>query len=433
FVAIADVTGDGKPDIAAVSGIVAVIANQGKGTFMPGPTLAAGDAPWALAAADLDGDKVQDLAVVNQLGGTVTVLLARGGSFAAAAATSTPEVPGFIALGQLNGLVDKKIDLAYTPNGWGAPLRWAFGRGDGTFAAGGAASPGGQSRGMLAVDANGDGQTDVLGVGNGNCGEQLHLILSNGDGSMKPHLSSGISFDCSHITSLPFDFDGDGKLDALRATSSNFGGKPHTVQIALNKGDASGTFKPGLGFGMIDPPSGSTVADFNGDQLPDLAFATQGAASSVTMIFAAGKLMYGAPKTTPLAAAPRRIVAADLDGDKVPDLAVSTAGGVSVLLNTADGKGTLAAAQVYEAGADCVQLVATDVNGDQVQDLLFRAGAGQVKVLVGKGNGTFLAARTFNAGFQIIDLVTGDINGDTKVDVALGYSGGIAVLINTSP
>jgi FG-GAP-like repeat len=100
-IAAADFDGDGTIDLAIVShllldalgGEVSVLFNSGDARFTPrifstDPPLldvsqySAGEAPWALVAADLNGDGATDLAVASfgaaDAGGSVTVLLNNG-------------------------------------------------------------------------------------------------------------------------------------------------------------------------------------------------------------------------------------------------------------------------------------------------------------------------------------------------------------------
>src|SRR4051812_11362676 len=72
-VVAADPNGDGKPDLAPPkknSATVSVLRNTtasagGTPTFAGQVTFAAGNSPWGLTAADLDGDGKVDLAVVS--------------------------------------------------------------------------------------------------------------------------------------------------------------------------------------------------------------------------------------------------------------------------------------------------------------------------------------------------------------------------------
>ena len=83
-VAIGDLDGDGKADLAVAnfgSNTVSVLRNQGDGTFAAQVGYAVGDSPRSVALRDLDGDGKADLAVANYgvesrfaSGGTVSVL-----------------------------------------------------------------------------------------------------------------------------------------------------------------------------------------------------------------------------------------------------------------------------------------------------------------------------------------------------------------------
>src|SRR5208282_4942900 len=115
FVALADLNGDGKPDllVANASG-VAVLLGNGDGTFQPAVTYGSGgSSPWSVAVADVNRDGNPDLLVVNVFDNTVGVLLGNGdGTFQAAVTYSSGG--GFrapsIAVADLNG--DGKPDLA---------------------------------------------------------------------------------------------------------------------------------------------------------------------------------------------------------------------------------------------------------------------------------------------------------------------------------
>jgi FG-GAP-like repeat/Putative metal-binding motif/FG-GAP repeat len=82
----ADFNGDGRVDLAATSygaDIVALLLGQGNGTFVaePGSPYGVGDAPYGVAAGDFNRDGAVDLAVANNGGMSVSVLLRSGAGF----------------------------------------------------------------------------------------------------------------------------------------------------------------------------------------------------------------------------------------------------------------------------------------------------------------------------------------------------------------
>jgi hypothetical protein len=102
-VAIADLSGDGKPDLAVANygaNTVSVLLGDGAGGFGTKADFATGMGPYSVAIGDVSADGRLDVAVANQLSNTVSVLL---------------------------GLLPTRTALAVSPNpaGLGAPLTMA--------------------------------------------------------------------------------------------------------------------------------------------------------------------------------------------------------------------------------------------------------------------------------------------------------------------
>jgi hypothetical protein len=192
-VAVADVNGDGKPDLlvsGGTKGAVGVLLGNGNGTFQPAKTyLTDGTYPFSLAVADVNGDGKLDLVAANSWSGTVGVLLGNGDGRFQAAVTYISGEPGAqitsVAVADVNG--DGHLDLLVTAvqvgaNGnYGGAVFLLLGNGDGTFQAAVEYPSGGyQTQGVAAADVNGDGRPDVLLANlcssNGyNCGGPINL------------------------------------------------------------------------------------------------------------------------------------------------------------------------------------------------------------------------------------------------------------------
>lgn len=303
FAVVADVNGDGKPDLVVVGGgVVAVLLGNGDGTFQPATTYAVSGAgaffTSNLAVADVNGDGKPDLLVAVGLGcgmgclnGGVDVLLGNGdgsfrppvtyyafengiGALSVAVADVNRDGKPDLLVGGYCGVVDNCANLVAV----------LLGNGDGTFQSPTTFASGDPSQSSVAVgDVNDDGNPDLL-VANWNSGT-VGVMLGNGTGTFQPIVtySAGESFAGGPTSVTASDVNGDGKLDLLASSGG--------MSLLLGNGD--GTFQPAV---IYDPPLGariaSTVEDVNGDGKPDVAV--------VQFQGAAGVLLNnsGAPPTT---------------------------------------------------------------------------------------------------------------------------------------
>ncbi len=252
-VAVADVNGDGKPDVLILNactgqpscsglGSVGVLLGKGDGTFAPLVTSSTGAYESSrLAVADLNGDGKADVVVGNECGNScstfdqsheLTVLISKGdGTFKAPVAYATGNfLTDALTLSDLND--DGKLDLAVVSNcpsipcGSGNnPVSVLLGNGDGTFQTATSYDGGGFPLAyIVATDANGDGKADL--VMSGFCNENsvdcggtsaaLFTLQGNGDGTFKP----------AAILEIVGDYGGP---DALSVADLNDDGKPDLV------------------------------------------------------------------------------------------------------------------------------------------------------------------------------------------------------------
>ena len=164
-VAIGDLNGDGKPDLATANGFgnntVSVLLNRGDGSFRARRAYGTGHDPDSVAIGDLNGDGKNDLVTANHLeGGTVSVLLNKGdGSFQFRRDYATGSGPVSVAIGDLNG--DGKPDLAAATSNANTRVSVLLNKGDGSFDAKARLRRRTPVESVAIGDLNGDGSPDL--------------------------------------------------------------------------------------------------------------------------------------------------------------------------------------------------------------------------------------------------------------------------------
>ena len=274
-VAMADVNGDRKVDLLVANAIcapsdcatgsVGVLLGNGDGTFQPVVTYDSGGfSAESVAVADVNGDGEPDLLVANTcvadgafncVNGSVGVLLGNGdGTFQTVVSYGSDGTgASFIAVKDVNG--DGKPDLLVA-NACGndgedgcsiGSLGVLLGNGNGTFrAAVNYASGGYEADAVAAGDLNGDGNPDLVVASqcssSGNCNGVVGVLFGNGDSTFQPVATydSG-GYEAQSVAAV--DVNGDGKLDLVVANlcASSDCTNGGVVGVLLGNGD--GTFQ----------------------------------------------------------------------------------------------------------------------------------------------------------------------------------------------
>jgi hypothetical protein len=345
-VAVADLNGDGHPDVVmgCDGDAVVVLLGNGDGTFQaPVSYSSGGQSAWSVAVADVNGDGHPDVVVASlgQDNGVVGVLLGNGdGTFQAPASYSSGGwTAESVAIADVNG--DRHPDLVVTNlcqsstncnNGTVAVL---LGNGDGTFQAAVSYDTVVDSDSLAVADLNGDGHPDLvvtnLCQSDPHCDDVVvDVMLGNGDGTFQPPLSYGSGGGYGFSSVATADLNGDGHPDLVVASEceSETNCDNGVIGVLLGKGD--GTFQPPVSYGSGGWWTESVaIADVNRDGHPDVVVASN-----------------------------------------CPSQADCVNGGaVGVLL--ANGDGTFQEPVNYGSGGYCTQAVAiADLNGDGRPDVI---------------------------------------------------------------
>jgi hypothetical protein len=242
-VAIGDMDGDGKPDVAvanAGSNTLSVFRNISatgsinSGSFAPKVDFASGSAPTSVAIGDLDGDSRSELVVTNQASNTVSVLRntsASGsivaGSFAAKVDFTTGTAPISVAMGDLDG--DGKADLAVANSGSASNTVSVLRNttttgsiGTGSFAAKVDFATGTQPIWVAIGDVTGDGKADLAVANRSSATVSVFRNMATngsiGSGSFDP--KQDFSTNSILLAVALGDLDGDAKPDLVVANNN---------------------------------------------------------------------------------------------------------------------------------------------------------------------------------------------------------------------
>ena len=388
--ALADVDGDGRPDILVadrISGAVDVIRNLGGGAFAPPVTYRAGAGPYGIGG-------LAGVAGVSTLEGTAAVVAAR----------FTPGGPA---------------DLVAADGGSNTLGRLAA-LGGGRFAnpiAGATPSP---AWAVVAADLDGDGRDEVITLGAGG----LQVYQDDGRGGLV------LDYQIADVGDEPeglavADVDGDGRPDVL--VGSAFG------DVLVLRPDASGRLRDA---GPLDNRVGIAVTSQRGPGglagfavvVPgsDLVIAGQGAGGSVVGDRASG------------VDSPSAVQLVDLDGDGIPDLVVANGGGNDVLVYPGLGGGrygpALGDGRGFAVGTDPVAIAVADVDGDGRPDLVVTdRGSNDVAILLNRqspdGGLTFRPGPRLKVGAGPSATLVADLDGNGLPDLVVTNSGSNNVYI----
>jgi hypothetical protein len=468
--AVGDFNGDGKQDIVVgllgdeFSGPLATLLGDGTGKFGPPITFLADNVnigsfvTTQIIAADLNGDGLTDLVLVDQAGidtefGAHSFLSQGDGTF--------KDLGSFGDIAVALGDMDEDGCLDAVTVGPVGLVSIAKGFCDGTFNTVGTFEIGaGEELASVALaDMNGDGHLDVVAAGaffgpGGVFGQEATNLVTvlHGDGHGSLGLPHIYRSEPSMFGLALADLNGDGHPDVIVAsldtdTASVFlndghGGLPGPAGEYIGYQDSAGSF------GALNAPSTDFfVRDIDGDGKPDLALIESeqftGSPWELTVMLNDGTGHFGPAIRSPIVNPPNvpfGYAMADFRNSGRPDFLTYEFNPITetqptVLLAPNLGQGKFGPPVTTPINPSLISefaiLAAGDFNGDGKQDFILaaRAPSGanmQVTVFLGNGDGTFQqgVTQTFATGASLASnasiIFTGDFNHDGKLDVLVG-------------
>ncbi len=426
YLQLGDIDGDGFADLlASGKSVISVLRNRGDGTFLPEVLYsAAGESTNDFAIADIDGDGKPDL-VVNNTGGLYNGNLAilhnyGAGKFnsnataASAQATyPTGQGPLSVAIGDVTG--DGKLDVVVA-NETSNDLSLLAGNGDGTFASPVPLPVGKTPRSVALGDLSGDGALDIAVANFGD--DSVGVLTNDGHGHFGAQTPLAVGLGPSWV--VIGDLDGKNGLDIAVANSNdnNFG-----VLLARS---GSGFAGPAT-YGSGPHTNAIAVAHFyEGDALPAIVSSNGAVArNNGDGTFAVSTPQYPIAGGLSIAAGP---ITSTSDNVLIGETVSSGQGYVHILFPNGPDEDDIA-----NTAADGIAVA--DFNRDGKLDFVVGNSLDNTVRLLyldaATGN-TFVPAGTWGVGQTPRALAAGDLDGDGRPDVVVANhdSNTISVLLN---
>ena len=456
-VTLADVNGDGKLDIVAgnygvpgryysypysVSNCVSVLINKGNGTFKPAVNYYVGNGGGP-TLADVNGDGKPDLVAPDYNGNApfngpcAAVLLNNGNGTFGAKTDYATNGGSNVTLVDVNG--DGKPDLLTTGYGQNN-VSVLLNNGNGTYAEKADYAGYSPNSRLLMQDVNGDGKPDMI-TASTDSSSYASVRLNNGDGTFGARADYPVGYNPQSIALA--DINGDGKLDLITRNYGKYDSyygtvlEQNSISVLLGNGDGTFSTTTRVVMGEYAP---IYVADIDGDGRADLVTYTSNgsnnAAGKVSVLYGGSTVLltradYAVPEY------PQVLQILDVTGDGRPDIV--TSGNYTVSILQYKGSRNFAAHRDYLSGLSGITsgyvlaISFADVTGDGRPDLVL---AQEATVYPNNGDGTFHGVPAYpliqslsnGYGIGYSSIVTADMNGDGKLDV-IGNCGSYLALL----
>jgi hypothetical protein len=379
-VVAASLTNDGLTDLIVLnqgSQTISIFLNNGHGGFISEPPVDAGNDPTGVAVRDDNGDGISDLLVSNKQGDLLIILGNGNGTFmpyARADQTVSLAVGDFGSNGQpeyvLSNTSIDQLSILY-----GESPSFVQGRSQGLQAPGAVA----------VVDLNGDGNPDIIVVNTGD--NDILIYMGLGGNRFEAPLVYSTGTDPEGITVADVNENGNPDLIVANAGSNDL-----SIFMGVGQG-ANWELETGPRLRVGDQPVSTTVADVNGDGIPDIICVDQGS-DNVVVLRGLGRGFFADndPTTLPTGLSPILAFAGKFDSSPGLDLAVIDSRSNDLTYYSNLPNPTPTPVLIAIPGVDPIAAVMGDYTGDGYDDLVIADnGDSLINLFEGGPHGLVLA------------------------------------------